>query len=120
MNEMNLPVDLSALRPGGLARLAGMDRRDGGGPQAERLRDAALRFETVLVQKLMDTMRETIPDSGLTDDAASKQMWDLFYMHLGDLVGRQGGLGVWKQLAGSLEEASAEALKDGGELELER
>jgi Rod binding domain-containing protein len=63
---------------------------------------AAKDFEAILVQKLVEEMKNTVPDSPLAEDGASKQMQDLFWLYLGQQVGQQGGLGLWKQMVRQL------------------
>jgi peptidoglycan hydrolase FlgJ len=78
----------------------------GGDDQAAVVK-AAKDFESVLVQKLMEEMKNTIPESGLTEDGASKQMQDLFWLYMGQTVGQQGGLGLWKQMVRQLQKPGA-------------
>lgn len=105
--------DLSILPGGNGPSLSGsvtnpLAAAKSGGDQAAVVR-AAKDFESVLVQKLMEEMKNTIPESGLTEDGASKQMQDLFWLYLGQNVGQQGGLGLWKQMVRQLRTPEAKA-----------
>lgn len=60
--------------------------------------DAARKFETLLLHKLVDTMRQTIPDEGLLSSPTGKQLEGLFWHHLADMIGEQGGMGLHSQL----------------------
>ncbi|MFW6133279.1 MAG: hypothetical protein ACOC8F_05225 [Planctomycetota bacterium] len=60
---------------------------------------AAKDFESVLLGKLLDAMKRTIPDSGLLSTGVSKQVQDLFWMYLSRELADSGGLGLWKDIA---------------------
>ena len=60
---------------------------------------AATDFEAILLSKVLDEMRKTIPQSGLLDSSVSRQMEDMFWQFLADGVGRNGGLGLWRELS---------------------
>ncbi len=83
---------------------------------------AAKDFESVLINKLLDEMRKTIPDSGLFDSAASEQMEGIFWFYLAQEVANKGGLGLWKELAAKISGADAVVGgdADAGKLELLR
>ena len=63
---------------------------------------AAKDFESILVGQLMDQMKQTIGESGLLEDGSSKQVQDMFWSFLGEEVGSQGGLGLWKNVYESM------------------
>ena len=44
-------------------------------------------------------MRRTIPDSGLLETGISDQVQGLFWFYLAQEIARQGGVGLWKDLA---------------------
>lgn len=89
------PADLlGGARADALQRLA---RRPGARTDQE-LERAAKDFESVLLQKLMEEMKDTIPDSGLLDSGVTKQVQGIFWDHLAQDIARQGGIGLWKQL----------------------
>jgi Rod binding domain-containing protein len=58
---------------------------------------AAKAFESVLLGKLFDSMRATIPDSGLFENDM-EQTQSIFWTYLAQDVGAKGGFGLWKQL----------------------
>lgn len=64
----------------------------------EALKKAARDFESVLLTKVMDEMRKTVPESGLTDDCAREQVQSLFWSNLAQDMANKGGVGLWKQL----------------------
>ncbi len=63
-----------------------------------KLQKVAKDFESVFLQKLADTMRQSIPDSGLFDSSAMQQTQAIFWSQLSEELGKQGGLGLWKQI----------------------
>ncbi len=94
-------------------------RKNTGSASAEQ---AAKDFESVLIYKLLDEMRKTIPDSGLLDSAASEQMEGIFWLHLAQEVADKGGLGLWKELAAKISavDGAASSSTDAAKLELLR
>ncbi len=85
---------LEMLRSGQASRLAGRAEAD----EQKKLQEAGKGFEALLVGKLIDSMRKSIPDSGLLEDSASKQVEDMFWHFMGEEIGNQGGIGLWKEL----------------------
>ena len=74
--------------------------------------EALKQFEGVLLHRLIGAMRESVPDGGLFEDPSGKQMQDLFWFQMTEEMTRQGGLGMWKQLARQL---SADGMDLGGQ-----
>jgi Rod binding domain-containing protein len=75
--------------------------KDSGGidpRQDQKLQKVAKDFESVLVTQVLNEMKDTIPDSELLEDDASKQMDSLFWMSLAGDVSKKGGFGIWQQL----------------------
>jgi len=67
--------------------------------RTEKTEQLAKDFESVLLTKLVDEMKETVGNWGLEEeDAASGQMQGLFWMYLAQDLGNKGGLGLWKDL----------------------
>ncbi|MCL2700315.1 MAG: rod-binding protein [Phycisphaerae bacterium] len=69
-------------------------------PKAVR---AAKDFESVLLNKLMEAMQATVPESGLLEDGTSKQVQSIFWSYLSQDVADKGGMGLWKDLYRQLE-----------------
>jgi Rod binding domain-containing protein len=63
-----------------------------------KLRKAVKDFEAVLLTKLLEEMKRTIPDSGLLTTGISKQIQDLFWLYLAQDLAEKGGLGICKDL----------------------
>ncbi len=66
-------------------------------------------FESILIGKLLDEMKNTIGQWGYEQDGAAKQVQGLFWMNLSRELGQQGGLGLWKDIYQSLERDEAQA-----------
>lgn len=66
--------------------------------EEERKVASAKDFESLLVGKLVDSMKETIGSSGLLEDEGSEQVQAMFWMHLSSNITQQGGTGLWKDI----------------------
>jgi len=64
----------------------------------EKKKQVAKDFESVLFDKLLDEMKNSIADWGLEKDAASKQTQGIFWLYLGRDIANNGGLGLWKDI----------------------
>ena len=64
----------------------------------EKKKQVAKDFESVLLTKLLDEMKNSIVDWGLEKDAASKQIQGIFWLYLARDVANNGGLGLWKDI----------------------
>jgi Rod binding domain-containing protein len=69
---------------------------------------AAKDFESVLLHRLLEEMRKTVPDSELLDSPASDQMMSMFYMYLAQDTAQKGGLGLWKQIYQQMKPVGSE------------
>lgn len=65
--------------------------------QKERAK-AAKQFESVLLTQLLNEMKNTIGQWGPQKDGAAQQVDSMFWSTLGQDLGQQGGLGLWKQI----------------------
>ena len=72
------------------------------GMGARSVEQAAKDFESVLLYRMLEEMKRTIPDSGLLETGVSKQVEDIFWYHLAQEVASKGGLGLWSQFHGQL------------------
>lgn len=90
---------LQGLSPTALAGTAGAP---GAGRGQVSETKAAKDFESVLLHKLLEEMKRTIPDSGLLSSGTTRQVQDLFWFHLAEELAEGGGLGLHKQLQQSL------------------
>ena len=107
MSEAPFPTT-PILPHGGLGALL---RPGAAGPEGRRAarsaEKAAKDFESVLLHKVLEEMKRTIPESGLLGDGVSRQVRDLFWLYLAQDLADKGGLGVWKQLYRQMGQAGA-------------
>ncbi len=64
----------------------------------EKKEQVANDFESILLTKLLDEMKNSIVDWGLEKDATSKQIHGIFWLYLARDVANNGGLGLWKDI----------------------
>lgn len=69
-----------------------------GSPKEKAAVRAAQDLESVFLYRLLQEMKDTIPDGGLLGDGASEQIEDLFWHHLAQGLARSGGLGLWREI----------------------
>lgn len=82
--------------------LEGVPKVDVQNASDEKKKQVAKDFESVLLTRLMDQMKETVGDWGLEEDAASGQVQGIFWMHLAQDVAKNGGMGLWKDIYQSM------------------
>ena len=96
MEFLSNPVNLSGL---GSVSLERYGQAESSKSKSEgQLEQAAEDFESVLLHKLLDAMKKTVPESNLFETGISKQFQDIFWFHLAQEMADQGGLGIWKML----------------------
>jgi len=71
----------------------------------EKKEQVAKDFESVLLTKLLDEMKNSIVEWGLDKDATSKQIQGIFWLYLARDIANNGGLGLWKDIYQSLTNA---------------
>ena len=64
----------------------------------EKKKQVAKDFESVLLNKIMDQMKNSIGDWGFEKDGASKQIQGIFWLYLGRDIANNGGFGLWKDI----------------------
>ena len=111
MSDFQIP-NIQSLVGDALSRAASYGRLPETSPgDARGAEKAAKDFEAILLHRLMEEMRRTIPKSGLLDTAVSNQIDGLFWFYLAQEVADKGGIGLWQDLArrmGTLEQAAPE------------
>ena len=95
---------------GTAASLQRMAQADADPAKAEKV---AKDFEAILLHRLMEEMRRTIPKSELLETAVSSQMDGLFWFYLAQEVAEKGGIGLWKDLSGTMGPAAQETPAHG-------
>ncbi len=96
-NDIQMPSPAGAdaamlLAPAGVKSAAGAK-------DARQLEQVAKDFESLLLHKVLEEMRKTIPESGLLDDPISKQTEDIVWMQLAQDLANRGGLGLARELS---------------------
>jgi flagellar protein FlgJ len=103
------PLDISAATAnadGGVKALQGIASAAKGKRDPREMEKVAKDFESVFIQKLTDEMRRTVPESGLLESGAMDQTQGIFWMQLSQELGKQGGLGLWKQLVKQMQKST--------------
>jgi len=68
----------------------------------EKKKQFAKDFESVLLHKLLEEMKNTIGDWGFEEDETSEQIQGIFWLCLARDIADNGGLGLWKDIYQSL------------------
>ncbi len=74
------------------ARFRALKSTDNATP--EQLKKVAQDFEGVLIEKLMQEMKKTIPESEMFSGAGMEQIQDMFWSFLSEEVSQNGGIGL--------------------------
>ena len=68
-------------------------------PEDGKLRQLSKDFESVLMTKLVDSMKDTVEQwQDEKEDAAGGQVQGLFWYYLAQDMADKGGVGLWKDL----------------------
>ncbi len=98
MNELLTPLTADATAALG-ARGADLARRfQAAAADPAALQKAARDFESVLLERLLEEMRRTIPKCEFLSGAGTEQVEGLFWMHLARDLASRGGLGLAEDL----------------------
>ena len=85
---------------GGLTGATGITKSpDAKSADTKKTEQLAKDFESVLLTKLLDEMKNTIGQWNDEQDVASGQVKGLFWLFLGRDLADKGGLGLWKDLS---------------------
>ena len=68
------------------------------GASEEQKKQIAKDFESILLNKVLDEMQNTIGDWGFEKDGPFRQVQGIFYMFLGRDIANNGGIGLWKNI----------------------
>jgi Rod binding domain-containing protein len=88
-----VPLDPGNLSPAAQYRAANPDA------QGAALEKTARDFESVLLHRVFEEMRRSVPESGLLDSGTSDQVQGMFWMYLAQDVAAKGGIGLAKELS---------------------
>jgi len=98
MSDMSMPPDPSGLRDRLAQRAAAAAESAAvSGDEAQKVR-IAKDFESILLTRLFEQMKESVGQWSGESDAGSEQIQGLFWMGMADALGQKGGLGLWKQI----------------------
>jgi Rod binding domain-containing protein len=65
-------------------------------------------FESLIINQLLDEMKNTIGEWGSEKDGASTQIQGIFWMYLARDIADNGGLGLWKEIYKTLPDNGPE------------
>ena len=68
------------------------------GVSEEGKKQIAKDFESVLISKLLDEMKNTIGDWGFDKEETSRQVQGIFWLYLARDIANNGGFGMWKDI----------------------
>jgi Rod binding domain-containing protein len=64
----------------------------------DKRKQIAKDFESVLINKMLDEMKNSIGSWGFEKDGPSNQIQGIFWLYLARDIGNNGGLGLWKDI----------------------
>ncbi len=64
----------------------------------EKKKQISKDFESVLISKLLDEMKNTIGEWGFDKDGVSEQVQGIFWLYLARDIANNGGFGLWKDI----------------------
>ncbi len=64
----------------------------------EKKKQIAKDFESVLLNKMLDQMKNTIGNWGFEKDGPSNKVQGIFWMFLSRDIANNGGIGLWKDI----------------------
>ena len=82
-----------------------LDKLSLDGASQERKKQIAKDFESLLINKLLDEMKNTIGSWGFEKDGASMQVQGIFWLYLAQDIANNGGIGLWKDIYQTMMEA---------------
>jgi hypothetical protein len=93
------PTTLDATSSEGLTAKAGNIKSNGvKSVDDKRTEKIAKDFESVMLTKLLDEMKNTVGNGLGEEEAGSEQVKGLFWLYLARDMSDKGGLGLWKDL----------------------
>jgi Rod binding domain-containing protein len=69
-----------------------------GSASEEKKKQIARDFESLLINKLLDEMKNTIGDWGFEQDGPCRQIQGMFWFYLAQDLADKGGFGLWKDI----------------------
>lgn len=72
------------------------------GTEEQTKKQIAKDFESILISKLLDEVKNSLGHWGFDQDGASQQVQGLFWLYLARDIADKGGFGLWKDLYESM------------------
>jgi hypothetical protein len=108
IESVGLPPVLSSLATDTADLLASVHRSDAPTALAsqsdEQKQKLARDFESVLLMRLFEQVKESIGNWGFEEDGGSQQVQGLFWHFLAQNVADKGGFGLWQDIYQSFKE----------------
>ena len=79
----------------------------------EKSRQIARDFESILLNKMLDQMKNTIGDWGFEKDGPSNQVQGIFWLYLARDIANNGGIGLWKDIYQFLTSSNQQTNNEG-------
>jgi Rod binding domain-containing protein len=93
------PVPLSQLSgPSSSRQVVNLQPGKTEGLSEDEKQRVAKDFESVLINKLLDEMKNTIGGWGFEEDGPCEQIQGIFWLYLAGEVANSGGFGLWKDI----------------------
>jgi Rod binding domain-containing protein len=70
--------------------------------EEEKKIQVAKDYESILINNLLDQMKNTVGSWGFEKDSASSQVDGIFWLHLARDISNKGGFGLWKDIYESM------------------
>ncbi|MFA5552993.1 MAG: hypothetical protein WCZ89_06675 [Phycisphaerae bacterium] len=83
----------------------------------EQKKQLAMEFESIFVNKLLDEMTRTVGSMGYDEDGTGEQVKGLFNLCLSQYIGKNGGMGLWKDIYESFKQISQSEIQQPGEFD---
>jgi len=93
MDTLELTLIETAAAPIQLQQLNNIDSAS-----EEKKKQIAKDFESLLINKLLDEMKNTIGDWGFEQDGPCRQIQGMFWFYLAQDLADKGGFGLWKDI----------------------
>jgi Rod binding domain-containing protein len=95
---MDIATSIFSGNASSLLPLNQLDKANQDGISEQEKEKVAKDFESLLINKLLDEMKNTIGEGGFEKDGASMQIQGIFWMYLARDIADNGGLGLWKDI----------------------
>jgi Rod binding domain-containing protein len=105
---MDIETPIVAGNVSSILPLSRLDKLNQDGMSEQEKEQIAKDFESLLLNKLLDEMKNTIGEWGFEKDGPSSQIQGIFWMYLARDIADNGGLGLWKDIYKTLPNNGSE------------